>query len=166
MEALFKRRSIRKYTDQKVKAEVIDYLLKAAMAAPSAKNRQPWEFVIIDDRTILDAIPRFHPNAQMLYGAPVAIVVCGNMDRTEGGESWIQDCSAATQNILLEITSLGLGGVWCGVYPKEEIVQALRELLRVPQNIVPFSIVSLGHPAEEKGPSDRFDSSRVHHNGW
>ncbi|NLI59927.1 MAG: nitroreductase family protein [Clostridiales bacterium] len=168
MNAIFKRRSIRRYTDERVSEELIEQLLKAGMAAPSAGNQQPWHFVVIDDRQILDEIPKFHPYSKMLKEASHAIVVCGDGDPTrlrfEG--FWVQDCSAATQNILLMATELDLGSVWLGVYPDEYKVKALKELLDLPDNIIPLSIISIGHPAETKGSADRFDVTRIHKNRW
>lgn len=166
MDAVFKRRSIRKYTDQKVKDEVVEYLLKAAMAAPSANNEQPWEFVVIDDRDILGKIPAIHPYAKMAAKAPLAIVVCGDLNREKSKGHWPHDCSAATQNILIEVTALGLGAVWCAVHPRDEREKQFRELLKLPDHIVPFSLVVIGHPDEHKEPSDRYDPARVHKNGW
>jgi nitroreductase len=166
MDAVFKRRSIRKFTDQPVKNEVIDHLLMAAMAAPSARNQQPWQFVIIDDRKLLDKVPDIHPYAQMAKEAPVAILVCADPSRQATTGYWIQDCAAATENILVEVAALDLGAVWCGVYPREERILGFRKLLGIPEDIIPFSFIPLGHPAEQKEPADRYDSTRIHHNGW
>lgn len=166
METIFKRRSIRKYTDEPVSEDSILSFIKAGMNAPSAGNEQPWYFVIIDDREILNRIADFHPYAQMLRHAPAAILVCGDpsMEKHEG--YWVQDCSAATENILLEITSQNYGGVWIGVFPREERVEALRELLNIPGNIVPFSLIGLGNPAEHKEPNNKFNNDRIRRNKW
>jgi nitroreductase len=166
LETILSRRSIRSYTDRMLNDAVFEHLLKAAMAAPSAHNQQPWEFVVIDDRKLLDAIPEFHPYSKMLRQAPAAIVVCARSSGLKSDEFWPQDCAAATENILLAATALGLGSVWLGVYPKEPLMKGLRALLGLPDDIVPFSIVSLGYPAETKKPSDRYDPARVHKNGW
>lgn len=164
MQAIFGRRSIRKYTSQNVSEEMIEELLKAGMAAPSANNEQPWHFVIIRDRNILDEIPKFHPYSKMLHEAPVAILVCGDEKRCE--RYWVQDCSAATENILIAIAAKGLGGVWLGIYPREERIMDMRELLGLPKEVTPLSLIALGYPAERKGPADRFDPARVHHDRW
>ena len=166
MNAIFKRRSIRKYTSEPVSEEQIEKILRAGMAAPSAGNQQPWHFIVIDDREILSEIPKCHPYSKMLNEASCAIVVCGDvtLQRFEG--YWVQDCSAATQNMLLMATELGLGSVWLGVYPREERVEALKTLLKIPEHVIPLSIISLGYPAEEKEPNNRFDETRVHRNTW
>lgn len=166
MKAIFTRRSIRKYTDQPVSDELMETLLRAAMAAPSAGNQQPWHFVVIRDRKVLDKIPEFHPHSKMLYQAPVAILVCGDptVEKYEG--RWPLDCSAATENLLLAAHAKGLGAVWLAVYPVEERMAKLRELLGIPEHINPFALISLGHPAEEKEPADRYKKERVHQDKW
>lgn len=166
MNAIFKRRSIRKYTDKLVPEEHIEQMIKAAMAAPSAGNQQPWHFVVIDDRQTLNEIPKFHPYSRMLKEASHAIVVCGNVSNLRFEGYWVQDCSAATQNLLLMATELGIGTVWLGVYPDEDRVKAVKELLELPENIIPLCIVSLGYPGETKGPANRFDAAKIHRNKW
>jgi len=166
MEAILGRRSIRKYTDQSVAEATLRELLAAAMAAPSAGNEQPWHFVVIDDRTILEAITRVHPYAAALKEAPVAIVVCGDTGVEKHEGFWVQDCSAATQNFLVAAHAKGLGTVWLGVHPDRERVGAIRKLVGLPASIVPLSIIALGHPAEHKEPAGRFDPTRIHVNRW
>ena len=166
MDAILTRRSIRHYTAQPVAEELITGFLKAAMAAPSAGNEQPWEFVVLTERTILDRIPSFHPYAAMLKEAPAAILVCGDLAREKHEGYWVQDCSAATENILIAVNEEGLGAVWLGIYPREERVRGLRQLLSIPETIVPFALVAIGYPAEKKEPADRFDASRLHYNSW
>ncbi|MDD4802348.1 MAG: nitroreductase family protein [Syntrophomonas sp.] len=167
MEAIFNRRSIRKYTDQDVSEEQIRILLKAAMSAPSAGNEQPWHFIVIRDRHIMEEITKYHPHSDMLKKAAAAIVVCAdrNIDKFGVGY-WVLDCAAATENILIAVSTMGLGAVWLGVYPREERCAKLRELFRMPENMTPFAIVSLGHPAEQKAPSNRFKEERIHNNTW
>ena len=166
MKSILTRRSIRKYKPQAVPDEIITELLTAAMSAPSAGNEQPWEFVVINDRKLLDRIPEFHPYATMLKEAPVAILVCGDLKREKHKGYWVQDCSAATENILIAVEEKKLGAVWLGIYPREERVAGLRKLLGIPENIVPFSLIAIGYPAEVKEPADRFDHVRVHQNRW
>jgi nitroreductase len=166
MEAILSRRSIRRYTGQPIQSDLITDFLKAAMSAPSAGNQQPWRFIVIDDRKILDAIPRYHPHSQMLKQAPVAILVCGDIRLETNKGYWVQDCSAATENILIAVQARGCGAVWLGVYPREERVQGLRQLLGLPEHVIPFSLIPIGHPAEDRPPSNRYDISRVHQNGW
>jgi nitroreductase len=160
------RRSIRKYTAQPVSQELVTRLLEAAMSAPSAGNEQPWEFIVITDRETMQAITKVHPYSQMLKEAPLAIVVCGNLDREKYPGFWIEDCSAATENILLEAENIGLGGVWLGVYPHDERVKGISELLGLPSSVIPLSLVALGYPAEKKPPAERFDPLRIHTNHW
>lgn len=169
MNMIFKRASVRKYTNQPVSKEQIEMLLRAGMAAPSAKNVQPWEFIVIQKKETMLKITEFHPYSSMLKEAPLVIVVCGNKSKIAIGEIeelWIQDCAAATQNILLEATELDLGGVWLGVYPKKDIMKNLAELLILPDNIVPFSIISIGYPDGEVIPKDKFNPERIHYERW
>lgn len=166
MNAIMSRRSIRKYTTEPVPKEVVQELLEAGMNAPSAGNEQPWHFVVIDERCILDEIPKIHPYAQMFKEASNAILVCGDETLEKYKGCWIQDCSAATENILIAIQDKGLGGVWVGVYPEEDRISSLRDLLGLPKNIIPFSLIPLGYPAESKPSLKRFNSARVHHNKW
>jgi nitroreductase len=141
-------------------------MLEAAMAAPSAGNEQPWEFIVIAERPVLEALHQAHPHASMLLEASVAIAVCGDTRRERHPGMWVEDCSAATENILLEAENLGLGAVWLGVYPHEERVISISNVLGLPPYVVPLSLVAVGHPAEHKPPSARFDAARVHHNRW
>jgi nitroreductase len=161
---IFARRSIRKFHVNPVEDEKIDQLLRAAMAAPSANNSKPWHFIVVRDRQILDQIADIHPYAKMCYEASLAIVVCANPAISE--RYWQQDCSAATQNILLAGTSLGLGTVWLGVHPRPEREEPLKKLFECPPNMEILSIVALGYPAEEKAPRTQYDASRVHDNKW
>ncbi len=160
------RRSIRKYTEEPVADEQVELLLRAAMAAPSAGNQQPWHFVVVRDRERLQAVTVAHPYASMLPGASLAILVCGDTGPKKWPEFWEQDCSAATENLLIEAERLGLGAVWLGVHPRAERVDALRALFGLPDRVVPFALVALGHPAERKPPSDRYEPSRVHSERW
>jgi len=156
VEAIMTRRSIRKFTGEPIGEEIITHLLKAAMAAPSSKNEQPWVFIVIDDQDLLHEIPKFHPYAEMVKTAPVAILVCADRRRFLSEEVWIQDCAAATQNILLAAHGLGLGAVWLGIYPRMERVKGVRSLLDIPIHIIPFSLVVIGYPGEKKPPGFYF----------
>jgi len=161
-----RRRSIRKYKAQAVSDEQLEVLLRAAMAAPSAGNEQPWEFVVIRDRAKLDRAREIHPYAGMLRTASLAILVCGNLQREQHKGMWVQDCSAAVQNLLLAAANIGLGTCWCGVHPSGDREQAFRELCGLPNNVVPFALIAVGVPDEEKGPADYYDPSRVHYETW
>ena len=161
------RRSIRKYTAEPVPDDVVERLLRAAMAAPSAGNQQPWQFVVVRERETLAAITRFHPTRAMLPGAPVALVVCGDVAGCKWPQMWEQDCAAATENLLVEAELLGLGAVWLGVHPLAERVEGVRVLLGRPRRTSCRSRSwPLGHPAERKPPSDRYDEARVHRERW
>jgi nitroreductase len=161
---IFARRSIRKYIAKPVSEKDIKTMLKAAMAAPSSSNRKPWHFVVVTDRQILDNLARVHPYGKMLFEAPLCIAVCG--DKTISSSSWVQDCSASTENLLLAAVALGLGAVWLGVHPREDRVGPIRKVLNIPETIVPLNLISIGHPAEEKEPRTQYDELRVHHEQW
>ena len=160
------RRSIRKYNKKTIPEELIQKILQAAFHAPSAGNQQPWHFVILDDRKILNVIHTFHPSAKMLKDADKAILVCGDLDLEKFKGFWMIDCAAATENILLAAHSLGIGACWLGLYPREGRVAGMRKLLKLPSSIIPFAIVSLGFPAEIKSVEDRYTPLRIHRNQW
>ena len=166
MDVIRSRRSIRKYTDQQVSEQDINELLKAGMAAPSANNCQPWHFVVINDHQVMDRIPEFHPYSKMLKYASVAIPVCIDKNLENADGYGIQDCSAATQNILLAAHAKGLGAVWLGIYPRKVRIEGVKKLLGIPGGIMPLSLISIGYPAEEKPPENRFDEARIHYNKW
>ncbi len=166
MKAILTRRSVRKYAEQPVSEKTIKTLLEAAMSAPSAGNQQPWCFVVIDDRQVLDSVPEVHPYSKMILQAPLAILVCGDLEREKNEGYWIQDCSAATQNLLLAVRAQGLGAVWLGVYPRPNRVDGLRQLLGLPKHIIPLALISIGYPATEQGPVERYDEGRIHRNHW
>jgi nitroreductase len=161
---ILRRRSIRKYTTENVNDSLITTLLKAAMAAPSASNRTPWHFIVIKDRKQLDRLADAHPYGKMLYDAPLCIPVCG--DTTISEQYWVQDCSAATENLLLAATGLNLGGVWLGVFPRQERVTKVRQILNLPPNIVPLNLIALGHPAEAKEARTQYSDTRLHYDKW
>jgi nitroreductase len=164
IQTILARRSIRKYTSEPVSEEDIQTLLQAAMAAPSASNRKPWQLVVVTKRETIDALAHAHPHGKMLFQAPLCISVCG--DLTEMERYWVQDCSAATENLLLAAVALGLGAVWLGVYPREERVTAVRPVLGLPDHITPLNLISIGHPGERKEPRTQYDEARVHREGW
>lgn len=164
IKTIFTRRSIRKYTVELVREEDVKSMLEAAMAAPSASNLKPWHFVVVTDRRILDTLATVHPHAKMLLEAPLCIAVCG--DTTISSSFWVQDCSAATENLLLAATALDLGAVWLGVHPRKNRVKAIGKVLKLPKTIVPLNLISIGHPAEDKEPRTQYDENRVHHEHW
>jgi nitroreductase len=164
IQTIFARRSIRKYTSDPVSEEDIQTLLETAMAAPSASNRKPWQFVVVTERESIDALADAHPHGKMLFDAPLCISVCG--DLTEMERYWVQDCSAATENLLLAAVALGLGAVWLGVYPRDDRVTAVRQILALPDHITPLNLISIGHPGEQKRPRTQYDETRVHREHW
>ena len=166
MQNILTRRSIRKFRSNHVTDAMITQILKAAMAAPSAANKQSWDFIIVKDRKTLDSIPEIHPYAKMCQEAPVGILVCGNPNRSDGRGFWVQDCAAASQNILLAANSLGLGSVWIGIYPMKEYVKPFCEKFDLPEDIYPVAFIPIGFPAQEKPPSERYDENKIHHEKW
>jgi nitroreductase len=166
LEAILTRRSVRKYDSRPVADELVTELLRAAMAAPSAGNQQPWHFIVVRDRALLDGIADFHPYGAMTRQAALAIVVCADLRLEQRPGFWVQDCSAATQNLLLAAHARGLGAVWLGVHPRPERVEATRALFSLPEHVVPLAIVPLGYPAETPSPTDRYDPRRVHLDRW
>ena len=164
IQTIFARRSIRAYRPEPVGEEDIKTLLEAAMAAPSGSNLKPWHFVVVTQREALDELARVHPYGKMLAHAPLCIAVCGDRDVSE--RYWVQDCSAATENLLLAAAALGLGAVWLGVHPKPERVEPISKALGVPENVTPLNLISIGHPAEEKAPRTQYDVARVHRERW
>ena len=165
-DAIFSRRSVRQYTSKVVPDTMVTELLKAAMAAPSAGNEQPWQFIVIRDRAILDEVPKFHPYSAMVKHASVAILVCGDLTLEKYKGCWVQDCSAATENLLLAATAKGLGAVWTAVYPMEDRVAGMRNLLNLPDHIIPLSLVPVGYPASPPSPADRFNAERIRRERW
>ena len=165
LEAIMTRRSIRKYSDKPVSDETVTKLLEAAMAAPSAHNRQPWHFIVIRDRVTMNKIPEYHQYSKMLTQAAVCIVVCGD-NTVQETDFWIHDCSAATENILIATNALGLGAVWLGVHPSKQLIEDTRNLLGIPSHVTPLGIVSVGYPEEQKPPRENYNPERVHRNRW
>ena len=168
MEVILSRRSIRRYMPDPLPEEAIRRVLEAGMAAPSAGDERPWHFVVITDKDMLAQIPTFHSLSRFVPKAALAILVCADLalSKYPPADWWVQDCSAATQNILLAAHATGLGAVWLGVHPEKKRIDGFRALCRLPDSVVPFSLVSLGFPAVRKEREHRFDPSRIHRNRW
>ncbi len=165
-EAIFTRRSIRKFTGEAVDDMTLELLIKAGCQAPSAHNNQPWHFVIVKDKDLLQSVSEGHPYAKMLPQAGCAIVVCGDKE-LEGMPGFIaEDCSAAIQNMLLMAHGTGLGAVWCAVHPVGKLVKLFSKLLELPKNILPVGMVVIGHPAMNASTVDRYSAARVHREKW
>lgn len=168
LDAILTRTSIRAYRDCPVGADTLELLLRAAMAAPSAVNRQPWAFVVVDDPELLRRFSGALPYARMAAEAPVAVVVCGDLSANPGasGDWWVMDASAASQNLLLAAHAMGLGAVWTGVYPRPERVDSVRRILGLPGHVVPLNVIPVGYPAESPAPKQKWKPQNVRHNGW
>jgi nitroreductase len=164
--AIQTRRSIRKFQTEKIPDDLIETWLKCGMQAPSAGNEQPWHFIVINDKDLLHEIPTFHNHAQMLKSAALAILICMDPALEKHDEMAIQDCAAATQNILLAVHNQGYGAVWLGVYPRKQRMEGLQRLLKIPMNIIPFSLIAIGKPSEEKKQEFRYNEQRIHYDKW
>jgi nitroreductase len=165
--AIFSRRSIRSFQDRPVEQDALKTLLRAAMYAPSAANEQPWQFIVITDRSRFGKIMAVHPYAAMLRSAPLAILVCGDLGLERVPGNWVLDCSCAGQNLLLAAHDLGLGAVWTGIYPEADRMAALAEICSLPEQIVPLCLIVAGYPAAEAhGVAERFNEGRVRHDSW
>ena len=167
MNTILARTSVRSYTDKMVEPEKIGHLLRAGMAAPSAVNKQPWHFIVVTDRQTLDALGDANPNAGFIKQAPLAIVVCGDMTKALSGggrDFWIQDCSAATENILIAATGLGLGATWTGTYPAQERCQAVAQVLGLPETLIPLNTIVIGYPDAEVQPKNKWNEQNISYN--
>lgn len=168
LKTIYSRKSVRGFTSQEVSIELLKELARAGMAAPSARNLQPWAFVIVTNRSTLYSLAERLPYAKMLFEAPAAIAVCG--DLAKAGDSpegyWVQDCSAATQNILLAAEALGLGAVWTGVYPRTDRVAIVKNVLKLPDNVIPLNVIPIGYPKGEHQPKDKFKAENIHWQQW
>ena len=164
IDVILSRRSIRRYTDERVGDADMIRLLEAGMAAPSSRNLKPWHFVTVTSRETLDRLAEAHPHGKMLFEATAAIAVCGQIDISP--DYWVQDCSAATENILVAAAALGLGSCWLGMHPREERIEAIGAILGIPEKTGILSLIAIGHPAEDKKARTQYDESRVHRGGW
>ena len=163
------RVSVRQFTGEKISAEQIDTLLRAAMAAPTAINKQPWAFIVVTDEALLDKLGEELPYSRCGNHPACAIVPCGDLSKAIEGEMaafWINDVSAATQNLLLAAHSMGLGAVWTGLHPDMQRVAKVQQMLGLPEHIIPLCIVPVGVPAEQPAVKDKFRPDNIHYNGW
>lgn len=164
--AMQTRRSVRRYTEQPVDEEKLDAMLRAAMAAPSGGNSQPWRFVVVDDKKLLAEIAEIHPYAPMAAEAPMAIILCADLSVEQYQGMWVQDCAAAMQNMLLAAHVSGLGAVWCGIQPDAAREAAFAKLFHLPEQVKAFGLLLVGYPVKQPSPVDRFDMSKVFHNQY
>jgi len=168
LEAILGRRSYRVYKNQEIPDDVLKNLLRAGMYAPSAVNSQPWEFLVMKDAVKKEAVSNLLSVWSMLKKAPLGILVMANRNgyRAQTKEFFVQDCAAATQNILLAAHAQGLGGVWLGTYPKEDVMKGIREIYDIPDHIIPFSVLSIGYPDRQLHPHSTFHKGKVHNDGY
>ena len=169
IDVIYKRTSIRHYSNQKVSDEQMETILRAGMSAPSGMNLQPWRFIVIRNRKVLNDLGSELPYAKMLSQADSAIVVCGELNNSGNKDLqklWVQDCSAASENILLAITSLGLAGLWTAVYPYKDRMAIVEKYCKTPENIIPLNVIPIGYPAEEYSSKNKWDTSKIHKEQW
>lgn len=169
LQSIATRTSIRDFQETPIEEAKVEKILRAGMAAPSAINKQPWSFTVVNDKALLQQIADSAQNAKMAAKAPMAIVVCGDMEKAIEGDArdfWIQDCSAATENILLAAHALGLGAVWTGFYPNLEKAKMLAGILNIPSSQIVLCVIPMGYPAESPAPKDKWNTENVHYNVW
>lgn len=170
MANILSRKSVRSYTDEAVTRQQLDTLVRVAMAAPTGKDMRPWKFIVIDDKSVMQQLAAQLPKAKMLAEAQAAILVCGDLSikDKEGKPStnWTFDCSAASENLLLQAEAMGLGAVWTSVYPYEDRTDAIKKVFELPDDIVPFSLIPIGYPKGDPQPKDKFDKDNIHYNKY
>lgn len=169
IEDIMTRTSVRSYSERQIEQETVDTLLRAAMAAPTAGNKQPWRFVVIDKKELLETIGENFHTMKMAKSAPLAVVMCGDSAATFKGDArdyWIQDVSAASENLLLAAHAMGLGAVWCGIYPQMSRVEQFSNMLDLPENVIPMACICIGYPLGETTPKDKWKPEYIHYNSW
>lgn len=169
LSVIHNRKSVRKYTDKPVEKETMHVLIKAAMAACTSADKRPWSFIGITEKSKLFGLSNALKYGKMLKDAGAAIAVCGIPQPAMpdlANEFWVQDCAAATQNILLAAEAIQLGAVWIGIYPMTDRILFVRQILQIPEDVFPFSIVSLGYPCGIEKPKNKYDESKIHWNQW
>ena len=164
LETIFNRKSVREYLDRPVEKAKMETLVRAGMAAPSSRDRRPWEFIIVTDRTLLDKMADGLPNARMLKETQQAIVVCG--DTIKSDNAWFLDCSAAAQNILLAAESMNLGAVWTAAFPYPDRIAVVSDILNLPEHIRPLAVIPVGYPMGNDTPKNKFNEKQIHYNSW
>lgn len=164
--AIFTRRSIRKYTGDPITDEQLQTILRAGFSAPTAMNTRPWQFVVVRGAQALEAITKAHPYSKMLPSAGCGILICGDTAKNDNLYYLAEDCSAAIENMLLAAHSMGLGAVWLGIHPRDERVRAMRDLIEIPEEILPIGMMAVGVPAEQKDAADRYEAEKVHYEKW
>ncbi len=170
MSNILQRKSVRSFTNQPIEKSKLDTLVRAAMAAPTGKDMRPWKFVVVNDKQAMKSLATQLPYAKMLAEAQAAIVVCGDMSVVDKdgkpSTNWTFDCSAATENLLLQAEAMGLGAVWTGAYPYDERVAAVKVALKLPDNIIPLNVIPIGYPKGNPQPKDKYNADNIHYNLW
>lgn len=169
IKTILNRKSVRQFSSKPVEKTKIEAILHAGMAAPSARNRQPWKFIVVDEKDLLKALGEELPYAKMLLDSPLGIVVCGDIRNKEDETAntfWVQDCSAAVENILLAAESLGLGAVWTACYPRQDRIEIPARILNLPDGIVPLCVIPMGYPKTETSPIEKWNEENVIYNKW
>ena len=165
-EAIYTRRSIRRYSPKKIENNLVDKIIYAGMYAPSAVNKQPWHFIVFENKDTRKTITNIHPNAFMLNEADKAILICYD-EKLQHDEGFGPiDCSAAVQNMLLAAHALNLGACWIGVYPRKERMINIQKIFGLPEHVIPFALIALGYPSEAKTTPDRIKRDRIRHERW
>lgn len=166
LDTIYDRRSIRKYTCKEVNPDLVDEVIRAGMYAPSASNKQPYHFMVFNDKEKIAQVKALHPYAKTLETAPVCIMVCGDTQQEMADGFYVCDCSAVCENMLLAAKSLGLDTCWMGIYPWQDLTKNMSKFFDLPENVVPFALIALGYGAEQKERPRRYDSSKIHYNQW
>ncbi len=166
LDTIYTRRSIRKFTNKRISDEQITKLLKAGMQAPTSGNQRPWQFIVVKESEMIEKFIDAYPYAKMLRGGPVGIMVCFDKDFEKYEARWQMDCATTTLNILLAAHSMGLGCVWLEIYPVDERIPKVQHSFGIPKSVIPFALIGIGHPDEQKSPEDRYEESRVHYERW
>ncbi len=171
IDCIMTRASVRSYTGQQVPDSIVNKILRAGMAAPTAANQQPWQFVVVNDQSLKDSITAAFEYTKMVADCSFAVVVCGDMDNLFKGDIpdggfWVEDCSAASENMLLAAHALGIGGVWCGIYPLKDREQRLHSILNLPAGLTPLNVMAFGYPAADVSPKDKWKPSKIHYNAF
>ncbi len=171
LECIMTRASVRSYTDKQVDDSTVTKILRAGMAAPTAANQQPWRFVVVTDQALKDSITSAFEYTKMVEACSFAVIVCGDMDNLFDGDEpeggfWVEDCSAASENMLLAAHALGVGGVWCGIYPLKDREAKLRAILNLPSSLTPLNVMAFGYPSKPVSPKEKWDPSKIHYNSF
>ncbi|MEI7596690.1 MAG: nitroreductase family protein [Bacteroidota bacterium] len=166
IDAIYSRRSVRKYKPDVLSPEILDKLIRTSMQAPTAGNQRTWHYLIIENTDLILQLPVVHPYAQMVREAPLIVLICGDINLEKHVGYWDQDCAAATMCMCLAAHEMGIGSCWLGVHPTQDRIEGVKDIFKLPANIIPYSVVVLGYPDEELEVVDRFLPERIHYGKW